>query len=194
MTRLSFEGRSGLPVWSPDGRHIAYRSASGGFRVWWVRSDGAGAPQLLLESPNNLVPHSFSPDGRPLAYQEVSPETGYDLWTLPLDISDPDRPKPGKPEPFLRTPAAELGPAFSPDGRWIAYRSNESGSDEIYVRPFPGPGGKWQVSTVGGSSPFWSRNGRELFYEASDRRIMVLEYTVEGNSFMPGTPRVWSDR
>jgi Tol biopolymer transport system component len=94
--------------------------------------------------------------------------TGYDLWTLPLDTSDPDRPKPGKPEPFLRTPADETAPRFSPDGRWIAYRSNESGSDEVYVRPFPGPGGKSQISTAGGLYGIWSKNGHELFYETAD--------------------------
>src|SRR5262249_22214028 len=123
----------------------------------------------------------------------VNPETGFDLWTLPLDMTDPDRPKPGKPEPFLRTPADERVSSFSPDGRWIAYRSNESGTDEIYVRPFPGPGGKWQISVAGGLYAFWGKNGRELFYEAADQRVMKLEYTVKGDSFLPGTPRVWSE-
>jgi serine/threonine-protein kinase len=193
-TRLTFDGRSTIPTWSPDGNHIVFRSAAGGFRLWWVRSDGAGEPQLLLESQNNVVASSFSPDGRRLAYLEVDPETGYDLWTLPLDISDPNHPKPGKPEPFLRTPAAELSAAFSPDGRWIAYRSNESGTDEVYVRPFPGPGGKWQISAGGGSSPSWAKGGRELFYEAADRRIMVLEYAAKGDTFLPGQPHVWSER
>jgi serine/threonine-protein kinase len=192
MTRLTFDGRSGFPVWSPDGRHIAFRSFVGGLRIWWVRSDGAGEPQRLIEGQNPLIPWSFSPDGRRLAYQEVNAQTGYDIWTVPLDISDPDHPKPGKPEPFLTTPAAELAPMFSPDGRWIAYRSNESGINEIYVRPFPGPGGKWQVSAAGGLYAFWGKNGRELFYEAADHRIMELEYTAKGDSFLPGTPRVWS--
>ena len=115
--------------------------------------------------------------------------------TLPLDTSDPDHPKPGKPEPFLGTPSDENVPMFSPDGRWIAYRSNESGTDEIYVRPFPaGRGGKWQISTGGGLYPIWSNNGRELFYETPDYRIMVVDYTVSGDSFVPGKPRLWSDK
>jgi len=114
---------------------------------------------------------------------------------LPLDLTDPDRPKPGKPELFLRTPADELVPRFSPDGRWIAYRSNESGNNEIYVRPFPARGGgKWQVSTGGGAYGIWSNNGRELFYETTDNRIMVLDYTVNGDSFVPGKPRLWSGK
>jgi len=112
-----------------------------------------------------------------------------------LDLSDPDRPKPGQPELFLRTPAGELLPRFSPDGRWIAYRSNESGSYEIYVRPFPtGSGGRWQISTSGGLYGIWSPNGRELFYETADNRIMVLDYSVDGNTFVPGKPRLWSDK
>jgi serine/threonine-protein kinase len=167
----------------------------------WTRSDGAGGPQKLLDSPNNVVPWSFSPDGRRLAYFEVNPDTGYDIWTLPLGTAD-NSPKPGKPEPFLRTPADELAPVFSPDGRWIAYRSNESGASEIYVRPAPkdaaggalAGGGKWPISSGGGLFPFWAKNGPELFYEATDNRIMVVDYTVSGDSFVPGKPRLWSEK
>jgi serine/threonine-protein kinase len=142
------------------------------------------------------VPWSFSPDGRHLAYFGHGPETDYDIWTVTLDTSDPDHPKAGKPEPFLRTPADELRPMFSPDGRWIAYDSDESGTEEIYVRPFPGGrGGKWQISTGGGIYPNWSNNGRELFYGAkADKRIMVVDYTVTGDSFVPGKPRPWSEK
>ena len=122
-TRLTFSG-GGVPVLAPDGKHLAFLTASG---IFWIRSDGAGEPQRLLESQSAVVPGSFSPDGRRLAYFETNPETGLDIWTLPLDLADPDHPKAGKPEPFLRTPAAELLPVFSPDGRWIAYRSSESG-------------------------------------------------------------------
>ena len=106
-----------------------------------MRSGGGGEPQRLLESQSDLVAWSFSSDGRRLACHEINPETGYDLWTVPLDTSDPDHPKAGKPEPFLQTPANELVPRFSPDGRWIAYRSDESGTEEIYVRPFPSSAG-----------------------------------------------------
>ena len=101
--------------------------------------------------------------------------------------------KPGEPIPFLRTPFNERRPAFSPDGRWITYNSNESGRFEVYVRPFPGPGGKWQISTTGGRMPTWSPNGRELFYRTADNRIMVVTYSVEGDSFRAGRPRLWSE-
>jgi WD40-like Beta Propeller Repeat len=110
-------------------------------------------------------------------------------------LSDPDHPKPGKSEVFLATPSDENVPMFSPDGRWIAYRSNESGTSEVYVRPFPGGrGGTWQVSTGGGLHAVWSKDGRELFYETADRRIMVVDYTVSGESFVPSKPRLWSER
>jgi hypothetical protein len=141
------------------------------------------------------VPWSFSPDGRTLAYFEGSAAGGRDLWTVTLDTTDPDHPKAGKPELFLGTPADELGPMFSPDGRWIAYRSSESGPIEVYVRPFPaGRGGKWQISTGGGLYPNWSKNGRELFYETTDNRIMVVDYTASGETFLPGKPRLWTDK
>jgi predicted Ser/Thr protein kinase len=143
-TRLTFAGDSNLPIWARDGKHILFAKSSYG--IAWMRSDGAGDPYRLLESPNLARPWSVSPDGRRLAYFERNPETGFDIWTLPLDLTDPDRPKAGKPELFLRTPANEILPRFSPDGRWIAYRSDETGSVEIYVRPFPATsGGKWQI-------------------------------------------------
>jgi serine/threonine-protein kinase len=95
----------------------------------------------------------------------------------------------------LRTSADELVPAFSPDGRWIAYRSDESGSNEIYVRPFPASTPrKWPISSGGGLYAIWAKNGRELFYETADRRIMVVDYNARGNVFEPGKPRLWSDR
>jgi serine/threonine-protein kinase len=166
MSRLS-SGAPGpsYPTWSTDGKHIVFGASSGdGYGLDWIRADGAGEPQRLLDSKNNVVPYSFFPDGRRLAYQQSDPGMGWDLWTLALDVSDPDHPKPGKPQPFLRTPSSEAFPAVSPDGRWIGYQSDESGRGEVYVRPFPGPGGKWQISNTGGRRPVWSHNGRELFF------------------------------
>jgi Tol biopolymer transport system component len=181
-------------VWSPDGKHIAFQSTVDS--IYWIRSDGAEDPQRLLERPHEMVaPWSFSPDGRWLAYFARSQDSGFDLWTLPLDLRDPDHPKPGKPEPFLRTAADEIVPRFSPDGRWIAYRSNESGTNEIYVRPFPaGTGGKWPISRGGALYALWSNNSRELFFETADCRIMAVDYTVDGASFVPGKPRLWSEQ
>jgi serine/threonine-protein kinase len=195
-TRLTFTGHANLPVWTPDGKHIAFVVDANDYSLYWIRSDGSGDPQRILQNPNFVRPYSFSPDGRRLAYIGSSPETGFDLWVLPLDIADADHPKPGKPEPFLRTSAYEMVPQFSPDGRWIAYRSNQSGSFEIYVRPYPtGSGGRWwQISNSGGLYAFWANNGRELFYERADNRIMVVDYSVNGASFVPGKPRLWSDK
>jgi Tol biopolymer transport system component len=162
-----------------------------------ILRDGAGERQRLLETGgDNLLTDSFSPDGHRLMYHVQTAATGWDLWTLPLDLNDPGRPKPGKPELFLRTPADDALATFSPDGRWVAYRSNESGSDQIYVRPFPpGSGAQWQISNDGGQYAMWSNNGRELFYQTRwADRIMVLDYTVSGNSFVPGKARVWYNK
>jgi serine/threonine-protein kinase len=193
-THLTFSGGvTGSAVWAPDGQHIVFPTKSA---LSWIRSDGAGEPQRLLERQAPVAPWSFSPDGKRLAFHEVDPETVGDIWTIPLDLSDPDHPKPGKPELFLpRTPADERIATFSPDGRWIAYRSDESGTTQIYVRPFPAAGGgKWQISAGGGARfAIWSKNGRELFYETADNRIMVVDYTVNGNSFASGKPKLWSD-
>jgi serine/threonine-protein kinase len=194
MPQLTFGGHTDVPVWTPDGKHMVFLSGSD-YKFWWMRADGSGEPQQIFESKNPIVPWSFSPDGRRLAYRESRSETGIDIMTLPLDLSDPDHPKAGSPEPFLESPSDKLVPMFSPDGRWIAYRSNESGRFEVYVQPFPAArGGKSQVSTGGGLYGIWSNNGRELFYETLDYRIMVVDYTVTGDSFVPGKPRLWSEK
>ena len=198
MTRLTFTQTNLLPVWTPDGKHIVFASQSPGANsIRWIRADGAGEAQTLLEGKGILTPYSFSPDGQRLAFHEQGVDTGFDLWTLPLDLSDSGHSKPARPEVFLRTPFDEREPAFSPDGRWIAYSSNESGRFEVYVRPFsgaaPSGSGKWQISTSGGLHPIWSRNGRELFYESPDARIMVAPYTAKADSFARDKPRLWSD-
>jgi WD40 repeat protein len=198
MSRLTFTQRNLYPVWTPDGKHIAFVSQSlGAYSIRWIRADGAGEAQPLLEGKDTGVPYSFSPDGKRLAFYGSGVDTGFDLWTLPLDVSDPEHPKPGKPEPFLRTPFGEIEPAFSPDGRWIAYSSDESGRNEVYVRPFPGGApsgsGKWQISAGGGLHPIWSRDGRELFYETLDDHIMVAAYTASADSFAANKPRPWSN-
>jgi serine/threonine-protein kinase len=190
MARLTFAAQDVKhPVWTPDGKHIAF-SARGG--IFWIRSDGGGEKQRLIESKGQLFSDSFSPDGRRLAYSELNPKTGADLWTIPLDLSDPDHPKPGKPEPFLQTPGQEFAAKFSPDGHWIAYYSDESGRNEVYVRPFPGPGGKWQISSGGGKLPVWSSAARQLFYQTLDAHIMVVDYTATDDSFSAEKPRLWS--
>jgi serine/threonine-protein kinase len=196
MTRLTFDGQARDGLWTRDGRHLLYWGPSAaGFVISSIRADGAGEPQRLLESRNPIVTSSLSPDSRLLTYFEIDPKTAQDIWMLPLDWSNPEHPKPGKPEPFLRTPFPEWEQQFSPDGRWIAYLSSESGLIELYVRPFPGPGAKWQISSGGAAHPAWSPGGRELFYESPppDNRIMAVDYTTNGDSFTAGKPRPWSD-
>jgi Tol biopolymer transport system component len=197
LSRLTFTNQQNFfPIWTPDGKHIVFRSpsSSGGSDVKWIRSDGAGEPQILLETKFLASPSSFFPDGRRLVYRQLTQRNTFELWTLSLDLTDPDHPKPAQPEAFLQTPHNETGPAFSPDGKWIAYQSDESGKNEVYVRPFPGPGGKWQISTGGGQLPIWSRNGRELFFETLDNHIMVVDYAAGSDSFTLGKRRVWSEK
>jgi Tol biopolymer transport system component len=112
--------------------------------------------------------------------------------TLSIEGNEKSGWKPGEPKPFLNSPFNEGSPALSPDGRWLAYLSNESGSNEVYVRPFPGPGGKWQVSTGGGSTPKWSHDGKELFNRTADSKMMLVTCTSSGDSFRADKPQLWS--
>ena len=194
LTRVTFTGRATMPVWAPSGKHIAFSLGGNAGGIGWIRSDGAGEARTLLENAGTAFPWSFAPDGR-LAFFQRNPGPGIAVWTVPLDLSDPDRPKPGKPEIAWPAKGDDYLPRFSPDGRWIAYRSNESGVNEIYVRPFPASrGGELQISSGGGIYAMWSGNGRELFYETGDNRVMALGYKVEGDSFLPGKPRAWYDQ
>jgi serine/threonine protein kinase len=190
MTRLTFGGGfSIVPIWSPDGRYILFRSPEG---ISWTRSDGAGKPQILMPSKNLPAAWSFTPDGKRLAFQDVA-GNGYDLWTVPVE-SDGAGLRAGKAELFLQTPADERNPSFSPDGRWLAYSSNESGTFQVNVRAFPDKGGKWQISNDGGTYAEWSRSGRELFFRSLDNRIMMATYTAKGDSFIADKPRLWSEK
>ena len=197
-SRLTFDPMlDRRPVWTNDSRRIAFssqRADKAVYNLYWQRADGTGEPQRLTESRNNQFAMSWHPGGKILAFAEASPQTNYDILMLPIDGDESSGWKVGKPTTFLATFFQEREPAFSPDGRWIAYQSNEGGGDyEIYVRSFPGPGGKWQVSNGGGEFPTWSRNGRELFYRASDSRIMVVPYAADGDTFRALKPELWSD-
>jgi len=191
MTRLTFTGNANAPVWSPDGQYIVFQVLGEGMSV--TRSDGSGKPQPLTQSKNIQIPWSFTPDGKRLAFYEQDSKTFFDLWAVPL-VSESAGLRAGKPEIFLQTPADERTPSFSPDGRWLAYVSDESGTFQVYVRAFPDKGGKWQISNNGGWLPMWSHNGHELFFEALDNHIMMAAFTVKGDSFVVDKPRVWSEK
>jgi Tol biopolymer transport system component len=195
LTRLTFAGETNsFPIWTPDGQRIVYSSVEKGgtFNLWWIRADGAGNAQRLTENKNSQSVGSWRPDGKVLAFYQVNPSTSGDIMTLPIEGDEKSGWKPGEPKPFVNSAFTEAFPAFSPDGRWLAYMSNESGISEVYVRPFPGPGGKWQVSTGGGAVPKWSRGGKEFFYRTQDNKIMVVTYTAFGDSFQADKPQLWS--
>jgi Tol biopolymer transport system component len=188
MTRLTFGGGTfSYPAWSSDGRYIAFLSDTG---MLWTRADGSSKPQPLTQSKNIQYPLSFSPDGKRLAFVESG-----GTWTLPIE-NQGGQMQAGRPELFLQTSSVggAFLPAFSPDGRWIAYTSIESGKAETFVRAFPDKGGRWQISNSGGLMPIWSQNGHELFYETEDRQIMVVTYQVKGDSFIADKPRLWADK
>ena len=184
FTRLTFDENSTVPVWSPDAKYIAFSSTGGkgSLNLYMKAADGTGEAEQLTDTPRTQFLSSWSPDGKYLLYAQSNADTANDLYVLPLEG---DR----KPEPYLETPFSELEAAFSPDGRWIVYQSNESGDYEIYVRPFPPRGGKWQVSEGGGTHPRWARNGRELYYR-TQTGLMVVEVDPAGDSFQAEKPRV----
>ncbi len=175
------------PVWSPSGTHLALESGRG---IFWRRADGTGEAVRL--TADDAVPHpfSFSPNGDWLAFTRWDSQTKEDVWALPLERTESDHPRAGAPVPLLKTTFNEDAPMISPDGRWMAYQSNESGRDEVYVQSFPVGGGRWPISTGGGSRPVWARRGQRLFYR-SPEGVMVASYSVVGAAFEPGTARVW---
>jgi Tol biopolymer transport system component/tRNA A-37 threonylcarbamoyl transferase component Bud32 len=182
LTRLTFEGNYNIATsWTPDGKRVAFSSNKEGPRnLFWQLADGSGGLERLTTSDYTQLPGNWSPDGQLLVFTEINSSTGYDIWVLRLG----DR----KAQPFLRTRFNEGAPRFSPDGRWLAYFSDESGRREIYVQPYPGPGGKWQISTEGGTEPVWNPNGRELFYR-SGNNMMAVDIATQP-SFTTGKPRM----
>jgi len=180
-SRLTAESHASFPVWTPDGQRLTLASAKeGSYSIYWRPLDGSAPEERLLSGNWPNYPFSWSPDGKVLAFVSVNPTTLQDLRVLTLEQKDGSK-------PFLETQFREGAPAFSPDGKWIAYVSDESGRFEIYVRPFPGPGEKWLISLEGGNEPVWPRNGRELFYRVGDTMMVVDVQTTP--TFSAGKPR-----
>ncbi len=169
------------PVWSPDGKEIVFASnRNGQFDLYRKDAGGTGAEELIFQSSADKFPSDWSRDGKYVLYYTVDPKTKADLWMVPMSGEH-------KPTPFLQTEFNETNALFSPDGRWVAYNSDESGTPETYVRPFPPAGGKWQVSTQGGVQPAWRSDGKELYYLALDGKIMAAEVNP-GSDFAAGLP------
>lgn len=167
LSKVTTDGLSHDPVWSPDGARIAFRSwQARGMTLWWMRSDRSGSAERLDPAGTRQSPVSFSPDGQFLAFDQKDSETRDDAWVLPL-LGE------RTPTPVAHTRFGEGSMKFSPDGRWVAYASDESGKPEVYVQAFPGPGLRVQVSNDGGTDPVWRRSGGELFYRSGDRMMAV---------------------
>ncbi len=172
LSRLSFGEDDSGPVWTLDGARVVYSSSRAGQpNLFWRAADGSSPEERLTTSQQNQWPGAFTPDGRNLVFGQLDRETKLDLWILPLEG---DR----RPKPLLRGPFNEKEPSLSPDGRWLAYVSNESGQDEVYVQAFPGPGGRVQISPDGGREPGWARDGRTLVYRKAEKFWSVAVRTA----------------
>jgi serine/threonine-protein kinase len=181
LTRLTSGATAEFnPVWTPDGKRIIFSLENPVYNLFWKAADGGSAEEPLLTGGNDKYPGSVSPDGKVLAFSEQDPETRLDLWVLPLEGER-------RPKPFLQTPYIEMRPAFSTDGHWLAYQSNQSGRDEVYVQAYPGPGAKVQISTDGGTEPVWGGNGRELFYR-NGRKVLAVALIKTSPEFLAGKP------
>ena len=169
-TRFTFDRAFDLaPVCSPDGGKVVFSSNRSGLPDLYVKpASGGSDEELLLKTSSLKYPTDWSSDGKLILYTEVNSKSRNDIWILPLEG---DR----TPRPFLQDDFNKRGAKFSPNGKWIAYSSDESGEEQVYVRPHPGPGGKYLVSTTGGSQPMWRRDGNELFYISADRKLMAVE-------------------
>ena len=183
--RLTVEGANVFPVWTPDGTRLTFSSSrSGGrFNLFWKPADGSGEAEELLRKPTILVPGSWSADGNTLVYYDGDGIGDRDLWVLSRE---------GEPSVFLATAFDERSPRLSPNGAWVAYVSDESGEDRVYVQPFPDGGRVIPISTGAGTEPVWSRDGTELFFR--DRQQMLVVAVEPGTTFSARRPELLFER
>jgi serine/threonine-protein kinase len=182
LSKVTTDGLSHSPVWSPDGRRIAFRSwLAGGMTMWWMNADRSGAPERLDLNGTRQNPVSFSPDGKFIAFDQKDAETDDDAWIMPVPS--------GQARPIARSKFGEGSAKFSPDGRWVAYSSTESGKAEIYVQPFPALGPKIQISNAGGADPVWRRTGGEMYYRQGEK-MMVVSVDTSGPALRASAPKV----
>jgi Tol biopolymer transport system component len=185
LSRFTFHPLAAYTAaWSPDGKQLALGAAPS--RVQIVAANGSGNAKPITQMEQNSSVSDWSRDGKTLLVNFQNSDTGWDVATIPVSG--------GEPVPFVHSPFDEVAPRFSPDGRWVAYLSNESGRGEVYVVPFPGLGGRWQVSngaliTGGGSALAWSHDGKQLYYRSIDGPLMVADVQSQGNEFHAGAPR-----
>jgi len=195
LTQLTFDPSDDLaPVWTPDSRRIVFgsdRANKSISNLYSVNADGTGTVTRLTDSAMSQFPYSWHPSGKYLAFYQLSAATSWDIMILPMEGDAVKGWTPGKSTTFLATPALEIEPMFSPDGRWIAYFSSERVGAFVYVRPFPGPGGIWKVAPEGGAYPSWSRTANELLFTFQNQ-IWFAPYTVVGDSFRAEKPQPWT--
>jgi Tol biopolymer transport system component len=179
LTRLTrHDAASFGPLWTLDGTRVIYQSERPQYDIYWRRADLSAPEQVVFSSANDKQSPAISPDGI-LAYAEYTPNP--DIWLLPLDGS-------ARPTRYLQTPFAERHPHFSPNGRWLAYESNESGRAEVYIQAYPDPAlGRRQISTDGGTEPLWRADGRELYYRNGDEIVAVAIDPESGEPRRPQT-------
>jgi len=183
-SRFTFRtGTSADGVWSPDGTRLVFQADNTALYVKPV--SGAGNEELLTRTGINARPTDWSRDGKFIVYAQFAGNRGSDLWLLPMEGDH-------KPVPYLQTPFNEVSGQFSPDGKWMAYASNESGLPQVYVQPIPATGAKWQVSTAGGDQPRWRRDGKELFYISGDEKLTAVP-VKSGTNFEAGSPQALFD-
>jgi eukaryotic-like serine/threonine-protein kinase len=172
LTPLTSDGISNWPIWTPDGKRVTFTSNRGGHQnIFWKFADGSGSEERLTTSEHVQTPRSWSSDGQMLVFSDTDPNTGEDIWLLTMQGGR-------NPRPLIRTKFDEGWARLSPDNRWLAYVSKESVRPEVYLRQFPEPGGRWQISPEGGTEPVWAHNGRELFYRSGDK-MMAVDLTTQ---------------